>query len=153
MSLWNAALNQIKSPVSPKAPSAMVVDLLWRSCLGFWYQCHLWALPKNWEIRDEKHINEVLECNQFTVTKEMCSISWLSWFQLEQNNSRFWSSCCILEEMRLSNAGRAENDVNSDLLRTPSHHEAWCETIAAEQCNTRPRWVELISLEGLKKPC
>lgn len=112
-----------------------------------------WALAKNPELRDEKHIHKVLEHSQFTVTEEMYSISWLSWFQLEQNSSRFLSSCCISGEAGLSNAGRREYDLNGDSLKTSSHHVAWCETMAAKRCDTWPREVEWISLEGLQKPC
>lgn len=105
----------------------MTVDRLWGSCLSLWYQYHLWALPKNQEIEDEKNINKVLECSQFTVTEEVCSIRGLNWFQLEQNNSRFPGSCCLMDEVGLSNAVRAENDLNGDSLKNTrtSHGMVW----------------------------
>lgn len=95
----------------------MTVDPLWRSRLGFWYQCPLWALQKHPGVKGKKHINKVLGCSLFPITEEMCSVSWLYQFQLEQKNSRFLSSCRILDEVRLSNAVRAENDLNWDSLK------------------------------------
>lgn len=82
----------------------------------------------------------------------MCSLS--HWFQLEQNNSRFLSSHHIVEEVRLSNAVRAENDLNGDSLKnSPASCGLGVKTVAAEQCHTWPWWAKFISLKkGLIKP-
>lgn len=121
VSVWYVALNRIKSPVKHRTslcngrrPATEITPQFLMSVLP---KRHLWALPKHPEIKDKEHINKVRGCSPFSIIAEMCSPSWLYWFQLEQNNSRFLRSCRILDEVRLSDAVREENDLNWDLLK------------------------------------
>lgn len=120
VSLWYVALNQIKSPVKHRSSLGsnrrLAMEITPQFLVSVPPKSHLWALPKHPEIKDEEHINRVRGCSLFSITEEMCSPSWLYRFQVEQNNSRFLRSCCILDEVRLSNAVRTENGLNWDSL-------------------------------------
>lgn len=93
----------------------MTVDLLSeRDLSGFPISVRPVGSSVNQETEDEKHVNRVLECSPFAITEEMYSTDRSYWFQLKQNNSQLLNRRCVSDKVGLSNAARAENDLNCD---------------------------------------